>query len=296
MNMRPGLAWRTLAIYLSLLFHSTASAADPHPGFLFAIERFYQDEFESPSAISVDKKNNEIYVADSVRNEILIFDSSGKPLFKFGKEQGLSSPQDVLVRDNKIYVIQAGKDYLQVFNYRGEPIKRVAPEGIPFSPGRMNTDGEGNLYVTDAAQGACLVFDKDDKLSMTIGRGIHSIAGVAASKDRIYLLTPVSQYAIHVYDRKGNFIISFGLTGEEGDSLGLPTAIQTDNFGLLWVADALQGVAVLTGNGKRLLTSAPYGKAKGQVYFPIDIDMDGKGNVYLLEKAVKRVSVFKVDR
>lgn len=265
--------------------------------FVFTIEKFYQDRLNTPIGVFVDNERKELYVADSGRNEVLIFDLKGSPIFKFGKAQGISNPVDLVVKDGLIYLIQEGKAYIEVFNYRGEAVRRIAPpEGITFSPGRMAMDEDGSLYVVNKARTTCMVFDGQGRFVGTIGTGLTSLAGVAVSKDRVYLITPFGGRAIHVYDKVGNFIMAFEGLQDQGGTLGLPTSIMIDKNGLLWLVDSLRGLVVYDPGGKEVARFSEYGEAKGQVFFPMDISFDKGDMVYIADKGAKRISVFKQEK
>ena len=265
--------------------------------FAFTIEKFYQDHFNTPIGLFVDNERKELYVADSGRSEVLIFDLKGSPVFKFGALQGVANPFDLVVKNGLIYLVQEGKSYIEVFNYRGEAVKRVAPpEGITFTPGRMAMDENGSLYVVNKARTTCMVFDSQDRFVGTIGTGITSLAGVAVSKDRVYLITPFGGRSIHVYDKEGNFIMAFEGLQDQGGTLGLPTSITIDKNGLLWLVDSLRGIVVYDPGGKEVARFSEYGKTKGQVFFPVDISFDKGDMVYIADKGAKRISVFKRER
>lgn len=265
--------------------------------FLFSIEKFYQDSLNTPMGIFVDKERGEVYVADSGRNEVLIFDLKGNPLFKFGKTQGVSNPFDLVIKNGNIYLSQEGKPYIEVFSYRGESIARVVPpEGMTFYPGRLFLDEDGSIYVINKEKTTCLVFDKNDKFVRNIGKELASLAGVAVSKDRVYLITPFGGRAVQVYDKQGNFIMAFEGLQDRGGTLGLPTSAMVDKGGLLWLVDSLRGIVIYDQKGNKVSQFDEYGTAKGQLFFPIDIDFDMGSMVYIVEKGAKRVSAFKISR
>ncbi len=287
------LAFCLLLFSLSLT-PNLACAQIPNLRFLFTVERFYQDPLNSPVGLFVDNERGEIYVVDSGRDEVAIFDNKGIPLFRFGRAQGIANPLDLVVRDGQIYLTQEGKGYIEVFSHRGEAIGRVLPNGIPFSPGRLTLDEEGNLYVVNKAQTNCLVFNDKDNLIRVIGEGLSSISGVAVAKDRIYLVTPFNGHAIQVYDKKGDYIMGFEGLQDRGGTLGLPISAQVDRNGLLWLVDALKGIVLYDSHGVEVKRFSEYGTSKGQLFFPEDIDFFDRGNmVYIAEKGAKRVSVFK---
>lgn len=263
---------------------------------VFTIEKFYNDPLDTPTGIFVEKVRQEIYVVDAGRREVLIFDLKGHPLFKFGREHGVSNPIDLVVKDGRIYLVQEGKPYIEVFNYRGESVAKVAPsEDMPFAPGRITIDEDNNIYVINKNRAACLVFDKSDKFIGSIGKGLTSLAGIAVSKDRVYLITPFGGRSIQIYDKKGNFIMAFEGIEEEGGTLGLPTNAMIDRDGLLWLVDSLRGISVYKEDGIKLFQLGEYGAEKWQLSFPMDIDFDKENMVYIANKGARRISVFAIE-
>lgn len=265
--------------------------------YAFTIEKFYKDRIDTPAGIFVDKEQQEVYVADSGRGEVLVFDLKGNPLFKFGKEQGIFNPYDLAVRNGRIYLAQAGKPYIEVFNYRGESIAQVVlPEGMAFSPGTMATDENGSLYVINKNETNCVVFDSRDKFVGKIGAGLASLSGVAVSKDRVYLITPFDNHAVQVYDKKGNFIMAFEGKEGEGGTLGLPVAARIDKNGLLWLVDSLKGIIVYDKDGGQIARFGDYGTERWQVNFPMAIDFYEDNMVYVANQGSRWIGVFKIER
>ncbi|MEK7678934.1 MAG: hypothetical protein AAB356_01960, partial [Deltaproteobacteria bacterium] len=99
-----------------------------------------------------------------------------------------------------------------------------------------------------------------------------------------------------VYDSSGVRLMGFEALDGQGGTLALPVAAKLDKDGNIWVVDALHGIAIYDKDGRELGRFSEYGKEKGQVFFPIDIDFDGSNMVYILEKGAKRVSVFRIER
>lgn len=266
------------------------------PRFVFTIDKFYNDHFDTPIGIFVDKQRQEVYVADSGRGEVFIFDLKGHPVFKFGRMQGVSTPVDMVVKDGRIYLVQEGKPYVEIFNYRGESIGRVIPpEDMPFAPGRITIDEDNNIYVVNKSKTTCLVFDKNDTFIGSIGKGLPSLTGVAVSKERVYLITPFGGRAVRVYDKKGNFIMAFEAIEGEGGTLGLPTNAAIGSGGLLWVVDSLKGASVYKNDGIKLFQFGEYGPEKWRLFFPMDIDFDTGNMVYIVNRGSKNISVFTIE-
>jgi sugar lactone lactonase YvrE len=281
---------------LVLLFVPFLSSGDDYFDYLrrkLVIRGFYGDRFEEPVGIYVDREHGEVYVADSGRAEVFLFHLDGTPIHRFGKLNGITNPTDIVVKNDLIYVSQDGNPYIDVLSFTGEPVKRLAPLKIPFYPGKMDIDEEGNIYVVNNATRNCVVFDGEDRFKGTIGEGFNTISAVAVSKDRVYILTPLDNRAVRVYKKTGELIMVFEAVEGGGGRLGLPASAKVDGEGRLWIADALRGVFVYGLDGKRVGGFGWHGPQDEWLSFPVDIDFDGKNAVYLLEKGKKRLSVFK---
>jgi DNA-binding beta-propeller fold protein YncE len=263
------------------------------PRFKFAIDGFFEDRFDTPVGIFVDREHGEVFVADSGRGEVFLFDSEGTPIHRFGKLNNIINPIDIVVRNDRIYVSQEGNPYIDVLSFTGKPVGRIAPLKIPFYPGKMDIDEEGNIYVVNKARIECVVFDKEDRFVGTIGKGLKSISGVAVSEDRVYIITPFDGRAVNVYDKSGEFIMAFEGVEGAGGRLGLPVSAKVDGDGRLWIADAMRGVFIYDKDAKRLGGFGWFGPSSEWLSFPVDIDFDGENRVYIVEKAKKRTSVFK---
>lgn len=291
------MAWLLFTIFLPA--QSLSSVGTPSIKFIITFDRFYGDAFDAPTGIYVDSNNHELYLADSGRDEVLIFDTMGTPIFRVGKTSGISNPSDLVVRSNRIYLSQEGKDYIAVLSYKGDIVAKVRPNGEgPFSPGKMTLDSKGNIYVINKAHTDCMVFDKDDKLIGTIGEGLLSLnaVAVAGAGERIYLITPYDRRAVQVFDKSGKYLMGFeGLEGR-GGTLGMPISAKVDRLGFLWLLDAIAGIIVYNEKGAAVARFHPMGPSKGQLVFPVAIDIDDDDRLYVVEKGAKRVTVFKIER
>jgi len=265
--------------------------------YLYSIDRFYQEKLGAPMGVFVDRELNELYVADNLKNEILVFDAVGTPVFKLNKKKGIKGPFDLAVSDGFLYISQEGKNYIEVLNFRGEFVSKIAPPAdVPFIPGRLDIDEKNFLYVVNKAQTNCIVFNAKGEFINTIGDGLFSLASVAVSKDRVYLITPFDTSAIQVYDKKGKFIMHYeAISGDMGTNLSIPTAAVLDNKGRLWLTDGTKGVVTYDMDGRELSRSSEYGLGKLDVFFPIDIDFNGNNMLFIVNKMRKSVDVFKID-
>ena len=272
-----------------------AAARELPPKFKFEINSFYKNRFKGPKSVFVDREHGEVYVVDPSRGEVLIFDTLGTPVFSFGGRPGEFAPLDIAVRNERIYLTYENKPYIEVLSLKGEPIKTLTPSEGKFIAGRMDMDEEGNIYVVNKAADRCLVLDKNDNFTGSIGEGLASLAGVAAGGGRVYLITPFFKgHVIHVYTVKGEHLMSFQAIEDRGGILGLPTSGKVDKDGNFWLADALKGVIIFNKEGAEISRfGAAGGAERERLDFPLDIDFDGEGMIYVLEEGAKRIGVFK---
>ncbi len=288
-----------LSVALATVACNVAYSADGGPAIRFShsFNRHYAERFIEPVGIAVDHGNNEIYVIDSGLKRVFIFDLRGTPVFSFGsKESGGIAPVDIAVKNGRIYLSQEGKGNVGVFNYKGVLAGALTAPG-DFAPGAIAVDDDGMVYVVNKSRTNCLVFDGAGKFRASIGEGLKSLSGVAAGKDRVYLITPIDSRAVHVYGKDGAFLFSFeGLEGE-GGTLGIPIAAKVDRLDNLWVLDSIKGIIVYNKEGYEISRVVmPAGTVEGQLFFPVDFDIDANDMLYVAEKGAKRVSVFKIER
>ncbi len=170
--------------------------------------------FSKPSGLAVDPEGDKVYVVDtggvsSEKHNMVVLDAkTGDHLYTFserGKEDGeLNLARDAVVTPQGIYVVDGGNFRVQQFSERGEFRGRFGTVGIrggQFArPKGIDVDGEGRLYVSDAAFGNFQIFDREGRLLLAVGsrsqRGgpakFMLPAGIAVDEDgRIYM---VDQY------------------------------------------------------------------------------------------------------
>ena len=265
--------------------------------YLYSIDRFYNKKLGLPTGVFVDKKRNEIYIADNQNNEILILDADGTPIFKVNKKKGIKNPLDLAVSNGMLYVVQEGKNYIEVFDFRGDFVRRISPpKNFPFIPGRLAIDEKEKLYVINKAKTNCSVFNKNGELIGEIGNGFFSLASITVTNIRIYFVTPFDSSAIQVFDKSGNLIMKYeALAGDIGTKLGIPSSGIIDNRGYFWLVDGVMGVITYDNKGREVTRSSKYGLGEIEVFYPIDIDFNGNDMIFIVNKMSKSIDVFKID-
>jgi DNA-binding beta-propeller fold protein YncE len=218
--------------------------------------------FASPIDVACDT-NDDIYVSDSARAQIYVFDVRGRFLRAFGGsgESRLQRPTGMALdrRSRQIYLTDTLRHQVMVFGMDGALRRAIGKRGT--GPGEFNfptalTLAGGKLYVVD---------------SMNF---------------RIETLTP-----------EGAFLGAFGQLGIKSGSLNRPKGIAADTEGHLYLVDALfETVQVFDTEGSLLYYFGSGGAKPGQFQLPTGISIDDRNIIYVADSMNSRVQVFRYWR
>lgn len=216
-------------------------------------------EFEKPMAVMV--ANNLIYISDTNKKRVQIYDYDGNPLKIFGK---------------------AGT----------KPGQFLFPYGLA-------SDSKGNVYVADLFNGNISKFDMDGKfLGIFVKKGsLKSPAGLTIKNDLMYV-TDVVQNTVKVFDLNGKLVLNIGKKGTAPGQFYAPNAISVSGDGTIYVTDTGNSrVQVFDKNGKflRIINGSKDGKGKSMFVNPRGIALDDRGNVYVLSNLTHLLYAFDKD-
>jgi len=198
-----------------------------------------KDELQliSPINLAFDA-NGVIYVADSRRGQVIIFDEEGNYLGAIGQKSEFK-PTDVLVRDDKIYVCDLKTRSVKIFGLKDRQFLSAVPgegakdEARLFSPTNIAMDKEGNLYVSDTGAFRVQKYNPNGEFVMSFGS--HGDAagqfarpkGVAVDKEgRVYAIDAAFEN-VQIFDKEGKLLLFFAEPGGKA-SLVLPAGIAID--------------------------------------------------------------------
>lgn len=191
-----------------------------------------------PINLSFDTNGN-MYVADSRRGQVVIFDNNGNYLGAIGKKSEFK-PTDVLIRDNKIYICDLKTHSIKIFGLKDKQyLSSIPPEAAKeeerlFSPTNIAVDEEGNLYVSDTGGFRVQKYGANGEFVKSIGS--HGDApgqfarpkGVAVDKEgRIYVVDAAFEN-VQIFDKEGKLLLFFAGPGTSKASLVLPAGITID--------------------------------------------------------------------
>lgn len=206
------------------------------------------------SPVGVAIADDQVYVADSARARIFVFDDSGKLTRTL---EGLQRPTGLAWdgERRRLYVTDTVSHSVAVLTPDGERL---------FSFGRRGTgDGEFNF---------------PSHLSFADGR--------------LYV-NDTMNFRIQVFDPDGTFLSSFGKHGDSAGNFAQPKGIALDSEGDIYVVDALfNRVQIFNQRGKLLLVFGGDGGAPGELWLPSGLFIE-HDRIYVADSYNRRVQVFQ---
>ena len=219
--------------------------------------------FLFPIGVATDAADN-IYVSDSVRARIYVFNKKGK--FRrllgdpssgttFERPTGLAIDPD----RKRIYLTDTLRHQVLVLNLSGVLLQAIGQRGT--GPGEFNYPtalalANGNLFVVDAMN------------------------------FRIQVLTP-----------EGEFVRAFGQLGNRSGTLNRPKGIAVDTDGNIYVVDALfETVQVFNQEGRLLYYFGSTGAEPGEFVLPTGIYIDPRNHIFVADTYNRRVQEFRYRR
>jgi DNA-binding beta-propeller fold protein YncE len=253
-----------------------------------------------------------IYVTDTLKRAILMFDVPGKNFKIFGTEGpgALRKPIGIAASPTgEIYVIDNTAGRAVVFDKDGNFLRTFGnksilsrPSGIAVSPdgrrayvidtGGIDTD-KHHLYIFNAQTG---------DLERTVGtrgkqEGEFNLAlQVTTAKDGTVYVTDSGNFRVQAFTADGNFKMAFGQVGRKTGNFARPKGIATDSDGNIYVADSAFGnFQIFNDKAQLLMFVGERGQRNmpGRYMLPAGIAVDEDGRVYMVDQFHRKVDIFR---
>jgi hypothetical protein len=197
-----------------------------------------------------------LYVSDTQRNQIVIFDSQLKYSGSFGDPKNFK-PTDVFCHKDEIWVCDLKSKQIKVFSRSSLNLLSAFPEVSPDNPGYLFSPT--NIFLTD---------------------------------EQVYV-SDFGDFKIKIYDRDGNFITTVGSYGKSPGQFVRPKGIAVDRNKNLFVADAgFENVQIFDRNGALLMFFGGSYKDPGDMWLPAKVSVDYENLTYF-QKYVDKAYVLK---
>jgi DNA-binding beta-propeller fold protein YncE len=192
-----------------------------------------------PINIEIDDEGRK-YVADTVRNQVVVFDEEDEFLQAFGR-RGQFRPTDALVDGDKLFVVDIQEHRIVVLDKNtGEELGSFGSVGSDenklFQPTNIAMGPNGHLYVSDTGNFRVQEFTQDGEVVKSYGAGVGRAPGnfarpkgVAVDREgRVYVVDAAYE-RVQVFDDEGRLLMFFGEpSGTHISGLDLPTDIAID--------------------------------------------------------------------
>lgn len=279
---------------------------------LFSIYGYGSDRLSKPTEVAADKEGN-IYVADTMKSRVMVFNGNGKYITQFGKkgsEMGsIDFPSSIAIDDNgRIYVTSYKLNKLVIFNQKYKPIQEITFKGLgPLT----STIKNNKLYVT--ARAGIFIGDLKGKLLTSFHKGgskageFNRPTGIAVDDNENIYLADSMNYRVQAVDKRARSLWVAGAPPEwksEGESFtevekkrqyGLPVSLALAPDGNLYVMDAFSGeIIIFDKKGNSLGKVGEWGQEDGQFYYPAGIASIGGDRFAVADKFNNRVQVVRI--
>jgi len=273
------------------------------------------DRLSSPSFVSVDKTNREIYVVDSGHSRIIIYTEDGYPLYVLDKDNGVEAPAGLWIdKEGYIYLCQArtkgeNRGRISIFDPCLRWVRDIFFEGFEdankFRPRTVALSEEKKIYVSGDGFKGVVVLDKNGAFSHMISpedvllgkKGKADICAVYIDgSNRIYLLSE-GYGRVYVYDKNENFLLMFGQKGGSTGKLSRPKSLSVDETkGWIYISDYLRHTITVYKyeNGQYLFEFGGQGWGPGWFQFPTYIYIDHAQRALVADTFNQRIQVLKI--
>jgi DNA-binding beta-propeller fold protein YncE len=260
----------------------------------------------------VEACQGRIYVSDTVRRAVLMFDVPNAKFSEIGLDEpgALRKPLGMAVdADCNLYVVDGTMRRVVVYDQDGNFLKAFGGMDMFERPSHVDVDavaqyayvvdtgGVSNelhrIRVFDIASGQH-VFDIGERGS---GRGQFNLPrDIAVGPDNRIYVVDGANFRVQVFEADGTFVKTFGSIGVYPGQFSRPKGVDTDPEGNVYVTDTAFGnFQIFDPRGQLLLFvgSRSESPAPAQYMLPAGIAIDEDGRVYMVDQFFRKVDVFR---
>lgn len=290
------------------------SAEEAAPSYLYLLAPpVVGDNIGFANSVTADLVTGEVFVCDSRRARILIFDSDGHFRYQIRGGSDFSAPRDLAVDpDGYLFVLAnyKGPRALLQLDFDGKFIRQIQFSGQPRSDDVVSnltsiaiSPSGDRLYIVDSNRHEVWITDRDGNVLHVIelaaglteeNRQDQILGRVDIYNDRMLLGMP-TEARVRVYDLEGEMLTSVGQRGSAPCHVARPMAGVLDAEGTVIAIDSqrMAVVAFEQGVNRCVGDYLAAGTLPGNLYYPIDIALDAMGRLYVSQGFEGRVQAFR---
>ena len=275
--------------------------------FLFDIK----SSANQPSDIAMGS-NGDIYLVDGVNNRIIVFNSSGKRKFEFGREGAgkgeFKYPLGIDISDDgKVFIADTGNHRIQIFNLKGDFRNmfnvKSGPEERPSDPVDVLASRlKNNLYISDNDNHKIRVYDQNGTFVFEWGKfgeepGEFRYPGILAqNENNEIIVVDVLNTRVQKFDPFGNFIDQIGSWGVLPGSMFRPKGVAVDKENRVFVTDSYMGVVQVFTDLGRFIGVICENNNHRKFVTPVGIAVDDKAKrLFVVEMRANKINVLKLQ-
>lgn len=273
-------------------------------------EQITGDGLAKPYSVAVHR--GRIFVGDTVRRTVMVFDIPEQRFFTIGEEDpgGLAMPLGMDVdKQGNLYVVDGNLKKVQVYNRDGIYMRTLGETTQLHRPAGLAVDGDGRrVYVVDIGgvstqehrvrvldgQSGALLFDIGTR---GIKNGEFNLPRDAAvAPDGSLYVVDGGNFRVEKFTADGKFISTFGSIGRQSGQFSRPKEIAVDSAGNIYVVDTAFGNFQIFNSDEKLLLAVggrSNTPAPAKYSLPSGIAVDEDGRVYIVDQYFRKVDVFR---
>ena len=261
---------------------------------------------------SVAVHRGRIFVGDTVRRIVLVFDIPEQRYFTIGEGEtgGLAMPLGMDVdKHGNLYVLDGTLKTANVYDRDGKFLRSIGTPSQFSRPAGLAVDADGRrLYLVDiggvsSQAHKVLVFDAQSGAHLFdigkrgTGNGEFNLPRDAAvAPDGSLYVVDGGNFRVQKFSADGKFLSTFGSVGRQNGQFSRPKEISIDKTGNIYVVDAAFGNFQIFNPDEKLLLavgSRSNTLAPAKFSLPAGVAVDEDGRVYMTDQYFRKVDVFR---
>lgn len=256
--------------------------------------------------------NGRVYVSDTVRRLVMVFDFPGGSYYEIGeKEPGvLAKPLGVTTDDDcNLYVVDGTANRVVKYDQSGKFVGAYGgmKDFDRLSHAAVDPDGT-RLYAVDTG-GVSSKRHHVRVYELPSGKHLYDIGSrgdkegqlnlprdIILAPDGLLYVVDGGNFRIQVYKKDGTFVRTFGQVGRHFGQFSRPKGIAADKNGNIYVSDAAFGnFQIFSPDGQLLLYIGDRSNLNGpgKYLLPAGIDVDEDGRIYFVGQFFRKVEIFR---
>lgn len=263
------------------------------------------DRLHRPTEVATDRGGN-IYVADSFKHRVVVFDSAGRFQRTFGSpanvDGALKYPSAIAIDDRgRVYVTSSDPGRVVVYSAQGD-VQQAFDVPDPLT---LTIKGD-RLYI--ATPKGVLIGDlQGNQIGQLLSHGkepgqIDRPTGIAVGDDGTIYLADSLNYRFQAVSEQGEPLWTLGkqidaasAAVDRNRTYGLPSGVVLGTDGVLYGMDAFNGeIITISTEGEELGVVGDWGRQDGQFYYPSGIAQIGSERFAVADTFNDRIQIITV--